>query len=69
MKHNVCIIGPIPPPINGNSKALDTLIKSSEFDKAFNKFIVDLSNSKVGVSGRISLEKIKIGRASCRERV
>lgn len=59
MKKNVCIIGPIPPPINGNSKALDTLIRSKAFDDTFNKFIVDLSSSKIGVSGKISFEKIK----------
>lgn len=59
-KKNVCIIGPFPPPINGNSKALDTIVKSRKCQEKCNFFIINLSQYyKGGASGSLSLQKIK----------
>ena len=55
----VCIIGPLPPPVNGNSKALDTIINSAECKKNYRFLVLNLSEYyKSGVSGSISLGKI-----------
>ncbi|MFB4167261.1 glycosyltransferase family 4 protein [Virgibacillus sp. JSM 102003] len=59
MKKNVCIIGPLPPPINGNTKALDTILKSDKCNEVFNVYPVNLSGSQVGMSGKFKLQKVK----------
>jgi glycosyltransferase involved in cell wall biosynthesis len=59
LKKNICIIGPLPPPINGNSKAIDTIIKSEQCNDIFNINIVNLAGSTVGMSGKFTLKKLK----------
>ena len=56
----LCLIGPFPPPINGTSKALDTLVHSEEFNRAFKCYKVDLSQTAVGQSGKFSAEKVRV---------
>jgi glycosyltransferase involved in cell wall biosynthesis len=58
LKKNVCIIGPLPPPINGNTKALDTILNSDKCNEVFNIYPVNLSGSQVGMSGKFTLQKV-----------
>lgn len=58
MKKKVCIIGAFPPPINGNSKALSTLVESKLFNSTFDYCIIDLAKIYHGKTGKLSIEKI-----------
>lgn len=59
--YTICLIGPFPPPMNGNSKALDTLVNSEIFNNTFKCYKLNLSNGKggAGLSGRFSMEKVR----------
>ena len=52
----ICLIGPFPPPMNGNSKALDTLIASKIFNNSFQCYKINLSRD-MGRSGTFSIGK------------
>ena len=41
-KKKICVIGPLPPPVTGLSKALDTILTSEECRKCFDFTVVDL---------------------------
>ena len=60
MKRNICIIAPIPPPMTGNSKAVETIIESDECNELFNFFPVNLSIEKYIENGKFSVAKIKM---------
>ncbi|RYI28776.1 glycosyltransferase family 1 protein [Bacillus infantis] len=59
MKKNVCMIGPLPPPMNGNSKALDTILKSEKCNQFFDFKKVNLAGSQTGMSGKFTYQKFK----------
>ena len=58
MKKTVCIIGPFPPPINGNSIALQTLTKSDLFKENFEIIKIDLNELYHGGKGRFNFASI-----------
>jgi len=60
LKRNVCVIGPLPPPMNGNSKAIDTILKSELCNDIFSFFPVNLSREITKKDGGISFAKIKV---------
>ena len=60
MKRNICIIAPIPPPMTGNSKAVETIIKSDKYIEFFNFFPVNLSTSEKIKTGVFSATKVKM---------
>lgn len=59
MKKSICVIGPLPPPMNGLTKALDTILRSNQFNSALNINMVNLSSSQVGMSGQFSFQKVR----------
>lgn len=58
MKKTICMIGPFPPPINGNSKAFDTIYQSEKCNQLFNLNKIDTSKLYSGHTGKLSLSKI-----------
>ncbi|WWB84945.1 glycosyltransferase family 4 protein [Priestia aryabhattai] len=54
----VTIIGPIPPPIHGESLALDNLIKSEEINNSFSINVLNTNRKNVSNAGKFSFRKI-----------
>ncbi|HBW35499.1 glycosyltransferase family 4 protein [Desulfosporosinus sp. BICA1-9] len=50
----------MPPPINGNTKALDTILRSEQCNEILNIRTVNLSGSRVGMSGKFTFQKVKM---------
>lgn len=59
MKTKVCIVGPFSPPINGNTKALDTIVDSDICKKLFDFEKIDLYRLYTSKNGKLSLSKIR----------
>ena len=59
MKQKVCMVGPFPPPMNGNSKAFDTIIQSDICHRLFDFEKIDLYALYSGKNGKASISKLK----------
>lgn len=57
-KVNVCFIGPLPPPMTGLSKALDTILKSERCREQFNFNVIDLGKIYQVSGSKLSAGKI-----------
>ena len=57
-KKNVCMIGPLPPPVTGLSKALDTILTSEECLKAYDFEVIDLGRLYEVSGSKMSLSKV-----------
>lgn len=58
-KKKICVIGPLPPPVTGLSKALDTILTSEECRKCFDFTVVDLGSLYKVSGGSLSLDKLR----------
>ncbi|MDW8516031.1 glycosyltransferase family 4 protein [Priestia flexa] len=54
----IMIIGPIPPPIHGESLALDNLIKSQEINNDFTIKVINTNRKNVSSAGKFSINKM-----------
>ena len=57
-KLNVCFIGPLPPPVTGLSKALDTILNSERCQRQFNFNVIDLGKIYPVSGSKLSAGKI-----------
>ncbi|MFH2117476.1 MAG: glycosyltransferase family 4 protein [Bacillota bacterium] len=57
---NICIIGPVAPPMGGDAKAIKTLVDSNMYKHIFNTELLNISDGTMRSSGRKSLTWGKI---------
>ncbi|MBY0091556.1 glycosyltransferase family 4 protein [Priestia aryabhattai] len=53
----IMVVGPIPPPIHGESLALDNLIKSDEINDSFTIKVINTNRKNVNSAGKFSINK------------
>ncbi|MGB4592256.1 MAG: glycosyltransferase family 4 protein [Coriobacteriia bacterium] len=51
MKKRVCVVGPLPPPMGGDAKALQTLLDSASFKGHLSARTIDISDGKLRSAG------------------
>ncbi|MBM7618578.1 glycosyltransferase involved in cell wall biosynthesis [Bacillus tianshenii] len=59
MKKKILVVGPLPPPIHGESIAIDTIVSSRNLKKIFNIEVIDTSRGEIKNIGKFTNKKIK----------
>lgn len=57
-RKTVCVIGPLPPPMTGLSKALDTIVRSEAMKQEYDFRVIDLGSLYTVSGGRFSAGKL-----------
>lgn len=57
-KKNVCMVGPLPPPVTGLSKALDTILTSQKCRESYDFEVIDLGRLYEVSGSKMSLSKV-----------
>ena len=52
------VIGPVPPPIHGESVAINSIIESEDIKSSYTLHILDTNRKNVKQAGKFSLKKI-----------
>ncbi|WP_220788189.1 hypothetical protein [Bacillus paramobilis] len=54
----ILVIGPVPPPIHGESVAINSIIQSADIKRKYNVNILDTNRKNVKKAGKFSVGKI-----------